>query len=96
MVRERSSRAARAAKAKPGSSGRAAKPRTVSHPLMDHRRIPQEHLWLVRGAENEGGWSVDRGSLIPATPAERWSEQNVRDESGLTADDWLAKDGLGQ
>ena len=31
-----------------------------------------------------------------AAPAERWSEQYVRDESGLTADDWLAKDGLGQ
>lgn len=97
VTRERSSRSARAKRkaAKPEPTGRSAEPWSVSHPLLEHHRIPKEHLWLVLGEGSDGGWSVAR-DLIPGTRAEYRSEATVTDESGLTADNWLAKDGLNE
>jgi hypothetical protein len=94
VLRERSSRGARkarAAKAKPGSSGRRAETRTaIDHPVLSGQRVAHDKLWLVL-RENYGDLSLVKGSLTPATPAERWSERTVTGEAGLTADDWLAK-----
>ena len=95
MIRERSSRAARAARAKrPKPSGRAAKPRTYANPEQDSplTRIEADRIWIT--LEATYGPMVEAKRLIPLTPAERQAEK-LTDESGLTADDWLAKDGLG-
>jgi hypothetical protein len=52
-------------------------------------RVPSS-LDRLHLRESFGNLSV-AWEQIPSTPAERRSEKAVKDESGLTADDWLAE-----